>query len=721
MALDSRYIQAFTIEDVLLDKDTGAPLAGGLVYFYEDDQRTVLKPVYELTGTSPNYTYTQLPNPVVLSAIGTFEDSMANPKIPYFFPYDDEGNIQRYYIYVTDADGVFQFAREAQPYVFTTTLPPDQIINGENLLANPQFVEVSFNSLQPHIYTFSGASNESVEVAPDWNLIVSGSGSITVERIALTETDTPSNPPYVLDIECSGVSVIILRQRFTQSPRLLANAFISGYFIAASEDNLPHTLQMQYNPSAGTLTDNIIIDEIITSDGSYNRLQGNLEITGVINPNPATTGYVDIDIVIPQGSHLRLSSFQVVGANTAVNLAFDQQPAARQIDHLFHFYEDAAVHSPKKSMVPWWKFSLNPNQFSVVSAPITSQCSYIIDQTIVFQPAASQVQYSSGSGIDNGSFFMQAQAGATDARFALITYLAPQSCQGAWGNWLSSRVRAELGTGHGSVIRFKMRLIWRATLPAVIGATEPIASWALGSDPTFSAGWNAIVPLNDPEYTFNLNPTGTMGADTFSYYDFDEMQLPIPTAAATNMFALVLYVMDPLNSTTGSMDFIYFNEITLTPGQFAIDSDQFAYSEVLAACQFYYQKSYSFDVFPGTVTRNNEWYAIQDASGVGAILFELRPFMTRWLEKCISPEVHFYSPVSGTIDNVYFIARVGVAIPLGAEADAPISNWAEDGTEFKTGVVMVNTSADILTAAAGAVTNGYLIYHWTADSRLGAF
>ena len=89
MAQDPHYIPAFSIEDVLLDKDTGAPLSGGLVYFEQDNQRGVLKPVYQITGSSPNYTYVQLPNPMTLSSIGTFQDALDNPVIPYFFPFDE--------------------------------------------------------------------------------------------------------------------------------------------------------------------------------------------------------------------------------------------------------------------------------------------------------------------------------------------------------------------------------------------------------------------------------------------------------------------------------------------------------------------------------------------------------------------------------------------------------------------------------------------------------
>ncbi len=90
MALDSHYIPAFSIEDVLLDKDTGSPLSGGLVYFYRNSQPGTLKSVYQLSGTTPDYTYTPLTNPVVLSSIGTFADSLDNPVIPYFYPYDDD-------------------------------------------------------------------------------------------------------------------------------------------------------------------------------------------------------------------------------------------------------------------------------------------------------------------------------------------------------------------------------------------------------------------------------------------------------------------------------------------------------------------------------------------------------------------------------------------------------------------------------------------------------
>ena len=65
--LDPRYITSIELESFFIDKDSGEPLANGMVYFWEDSDRIVPKLVYELSGSPPNYTYTPLPNPIILS------------------------------------------------------------------------------------------------------------------------------------------------------------------------------------------------------------------------------------------------------------------------------------------------------------------------------------------------------------------------------------------------------------------------------------------------------------------------------------------------------------------------------------------------------------------------------------------------------------------------------------------------------------------------------
>lgn len=143
MALDPRYVIAPSLEQYYVDKDTGLPLANGVVTFYKDQARTELKPIYTISGSPPNYTYVQLPNPVTLSAVGTFQDGGGNNVIPYYFPYDDAGNVELYYITVYSEGAVLQFTREGWPN-FTTSggggEASDSIVNyvpnGQFLLHN---------------------------------------------------------------------------------------------------------------------------------------------------------------------------------------------------------------------------------------------------------------------------------------------------------------------------------------------------------------------------------------------------------------------------------------------------------------------------------------------------------------------------------------------------------------------------------------------------------
>ena len=117
--LSVMYVTGSELEDYFVSNQTGLPLAGGSVYFYVDSNRTQAKTVYELnqgSGWPPAYTYTPLPNPVVLSNTGTIMDANGNNVALYYYPYDSFGNVQLYYVEVYDSQGNLQFTREAWPY-----------------------------------------------------------------------------------------------------------------------------------------------------------------------------------------------------------------------------------------------------------------------------------------------------------------------------------------------------------------------------------------------------------------------------------------------------------------------------------------------------------------------------------------------------------------------------------------------------------------------------
>src|ERR1700677_268030 len=88
------------------DKDTGLPLSGGFVYFYQDNSHTTLRNVYIRTNLPPpNPEFTVAANPQILTAFGTFLNVL------YMYPFDENNSsiIQKYYVEVFNSFRVPQF------------------------------------------------------------------------------------------------------------------------------------------------------------------------------------------------------------------------------------------------------------------------------------------------------------------------------------------------------------------------------------------------------------------------------------------------------------------------------------------------------------------------------------------------------------------------------------------------------------------------------------
>lgn len=202
MALDSRYMIAPSVQEYFVDKDTGRPLAAGVVTFFQDEARTIKKPVYQLTGSPPDYTYTPLPNPCTLSSSGTFQDEDGNDILPYYYPFDANGNIQLYYITVYSSGNVLQFTRQGWPNFTATQVNAQNIIN---YIPNGQFL---YHENIPA--TSSSAAGQITQA-----ITILGPGGWTFERPALSSatdfvtfprfnaiTDNPtSNPRFATRIQ----------------------------------------------------------------------------------------------------------------------------------------------------------------------------------------------------------------------------------------------------------------------------------------------------------------------------------------------------------------------------------------------------------------------------------------------------------------------------------------------------------------------------------------
>src|ERR1700724_587996 len=109
------YVQMPQLQAYFVDKETGLPLAGGYLLFFEDEARTIPKDVFVLSQTpGPTYSYTNIGSQVTLSSIGTTQ-YLGTDSLIFLYPFDASGNIELYYIEVYSSTNILQFTRSAIP------------------------------------------------------------------------------------------------------------------------------------------------------------------------------------------------------------------------------------------------------------------------------------------------------------------------------------------------------------------------------------------------------------------------------------------------------------------------------------------------------------------------------------------------------------------------------------------------------------------------------
>lgn len=125
------YLLAPALEQLFVDKDTRELLANGRITFYKDRDRATLKPVYEYTGSPSQPQYAALPNPLYLTPAGDFDRPI------YYYPYDEKGRVEQYFIVIENSAGVLQRTISAYPSVMSRTEDAEPAVN---LIANGQFL-----------------------------------------------------------------------------------------------------------------------------------------------------------------------------------------------------------------------------------------------------------------------------------------------------------------------------------------------------------------------------------------------------------------------------------------------------------------------------------------------------------------------------------------------------------------------------------------------------
>jgi hypothetical protein len=607
MALNSNYITVDGLEAYFVDKSTGQPLAGGIVNFYEDNNRTIGKLVYQLTGSPPNYTYTALPNPLILSNTGTFQDASGNNIAVYFFPYDINRNLQLYYVTVTDVLGTQQFTREGWPFSAITTSSSSATGSFTNQITNPQFVDISF--ISPLTITATVAGTLSVSIAPSWilNLTTSGAGSVTVTRNSIAGTAAyPFNPPYTLTITPgANVTALTLSQNLANNPDIwspqtgvAANGWIATSLLLANASSAT----ISYIPSVGAAQVLLVANN---TGGVYQEFNGTVQLTAPVNTDTSTVGYVDIVITLLTVVATTLSNVQVLPLQTNIsNVTYNETSVNQQRNQLFNYYNPLLQYKPTNSYLAGWDFALNPAQFLGNNvAPIATGANtsnYYWDQTIIFQSVDSGVSISRSA---EGNQALRVTANTT-TQFALIQYISSPLAEEILQNPLSVNIAA-ISNAVGGLVGTISLWYTDVGLPSTVTSHNSIVKSlnATGKPLTFNGSW-LEVPRNGmtttPIYGTSLLGDAVFLATTSSNKNFNDYGFNGWTMNGDSDINTPTYVAIVIGfSSLPIGKYIDISSISLTPGYIPTRPAPTVLSgDVLSECQSYYEKSFNPGVIP---------------------------------------------------------------------------------------------------------------------------
>ena len=304
MSLDPRYITAPSLQEYFVDKDSGFPLAGGKVFFYSDVNRTQPKDVFELTGSPPNYSFSPLPNPVILSSVGTMMDNNGNDIIPYYFPFDANGNQELYYIVVQSSTGVPQFTREAWPNPQVGETPTSQN-SLFNYIPNGQFL---LHTDLPNNELVAG-SNVIAQGGWTFELPLTLYSINTLKYITFNFTENPTNSPrFAAEFTCgaAGLDTIkSVRIKWNDVNKFSATTdFFTFAFWARTDIDVPIAIDIiKYCGTTGTVVPaQEEFTDVITPVGQMYVYSFQFPSnTGLVIDTVNNNDYIALDISLPVG------------------------------------------------------------------------------------------------------------------------------------------------------------------------------------------------------------------------------------------------------------------------------------------------------------------------------------------------------------------------------------------------------------------------------------
>jgi hypothetical protein len=728
MALSELFIPLTSLNQYFVDKDTGLPLANGTLSFYRDTARNTPKTVYQLVLVGADYQYVPLPNPVPLSSVGTCMNSGGDNVLVYGYPYltdptTGELTLDLYYIVCQADGGADQWIREAVPNIVAGNNPAGQNQDHLNQLSNPQFSEFLLQDA-PSVLTLTG-SQLVFPIAPDWDFVASGTGTVTVERVPVSGNEAiPTYPAAYLTLTISaGITSPYLRQRLYFNSGIWSGQYLSGSVVAQVGVG-SNALAMNYNDASGVTSDvNIFSASIGSTWASYG---GSVQIGNSSDTLAGDDAYVDITIDLPTSNIISITSIQVQVSTSEFedNLVYDQRSSNRELAFMGDYYLPRLSYKTSASLLVGWDFVKNPRQTGNSGSVAGSTAEYIWDQTIL-QTTGLTVDYDVNP-ISNG---LTLNHDTANQSYALIQYLDGADASKFIGTTLSVNINGYTmaGGNQPAATTVQVEIFANAdpdkfgTLPTSLVQISSAGVITL-TGTAIANGWYAINRHNLPaaQGTLNiLNPTGDISYQHdlgFNGWDIDDS-----TKVSDGVQGIAVVVsFKPAASTTDYLTCV--DSISVVPGDIPCRPDNLTIEQTLQDCQEFYETSFEQGTVIPTATTTGiycETMMASNAGGAFTTLMAASTFIIPWLVfKRAAPTLTLYSGTSTTAGKVQAIL-VGNST---ATNEVDISNWDSSNINQKRAQFIAKSPTANIESVGNDGTKGtssVIQYHYVADARIG--
>jgi len=514
MSLNPMYVLAPSLEMYFVDRDSGAPLSGGQVFFYTDTApaNRIPKAVYEIQGDAANYTYKALPNPVILSANGTFQDNNGNNVLPYYYPYDADGNQELYYIEVYSSIGVPQFTRGAwpNPQAGITPQGDNSVIN---YIPNGQFL--SHTDLPDNALV----AGSNIIAQGGWSIELDSGATSTNTLTFLYQQPTqepPQSPRYILNFICTVANAAevnkSLRIKFPDVNKFNNQAAFTFAFWATATTNVPITIAVVKYFGSGTSSgllapipvDSGTITPSNPANGLLNFGVGFGSNDGyVVGPNGDDWIAIDIEFPTDITFNVELSDFILAFGDTNIFSTFPIETNAMMLSN----------------SLAGWVPTPNPNGFDLYCSPVLTREGMAWDHSQIGRVQASLWEVplpSSSDAISNdmpldGTSYVSSDYSYLGIPYARISQLlidnSPLANTPMFGTG-SNFATAYTTAGNTSLLRLTYNTAGTGSTAAVDGNT----GWTIGSIVTYGASVTGSVNIGYTAYSNVANTVLAVGS-----------------------------------------------------------------------------------------------------------------------------------------------------------------------------------------------------------------